>query len=330
MALGFGKKKGDDAGQQKSAPADQGSAELEGDTLAFGGQDFEGDTFAFDADPDSLEQFASELEAIAPSPTAGKAPSANAVGTDWDADSLLGDLDAFAAPAGGADPNAHQGHGQPETTLFDDLAMELEGIPGMASDHQAPPAAPKLERRTRRKSVSPDISAPGAMVKGTKDPKAKGKLPLIPIVGGMLVLAVLGGGLYMMKAGGSSDATDDTAIPTPARPKPRKTVEPSATGVKPPVSVTPAAAVKPVTPAGVPPVNHAASPVPTVKPATSATKEPPLDDMTKKLRKLWEEGRDAKHNKDIAAARKYWEEGLKLAPDNIGFKESLAKLDEAK
>ncbi|WP_106381356.1 hypothetical protein [Abditibacterium utsteinense] len=44
------------------------------------------------------------------------------------------------------------------------------------------------------------------------------------------------------------------------------------------------------------------------------------------LKELWNLGASAKHRGDYVAARRAWERGLEIEPDNVGFKESIDKL----
>lgn len=47
------------------------------------------------------------------------------------------------------------------------------------------------------------------------------------------------------------------------------------------------------------------------------------------LKALWAKGAASKKRGDYAAARAAWQEGLKIEPNNVGFRESLSKLDDS-
>lgn len=325
MALGFGKKNNEEAGQADGAfPAGDESL-------------FDSDTLAFDNNEElSLEQFAAELQASPPPSVTGGSPAPAQEGLSWDEDSLLGDLgtDPFApassAPPPAPVPAATSAAESSETTLFDDLAAELEGIPGLTADHVAataaaagaasaagaagaaltPPAEePATGGRRRRRGSSPDITAPGALTKpekGAKTPKApreKGaggnkKLPLM-IVGGLLLVATIGGGGYVASTlGGAAESFDESQESIVATDQPDE-------GAAPAAEPTPAEAGE-AAPAAAP-----------LKPA----------ELKAKLRQLWTEGAAAKHRGDKEGARRLWQEALKLDPTNKGFQESLAKLN---
>lgn len=315
MALGFGKKK------DEAAPADAPAQE---------GADFDSDTF-------SLEAFAADLEsagssagvkpsADTPAPSSG---SSNGDALAWDDTALLNfdDPNAF-----GNTPTNERRGGTQEGTPFDDLARELEDIPGLA--HQFPPVAPAAppvappvtggvepERKTRRKAVSANLSeaiaestpldAETGKKKKEKKEKPitiegdKKKLPLVPIIGVAAVL-LIGGGAAFMFLGGSNNSDVDESAPA---------MTPAAV-----VNEAAAPAANPAAPAAAqPPAPSVAKP-----PAPAAGESSP--EVMAKLKALWKKGADAKHNKDYAGARAAWQEMLKLKPDNPAVKEAIEKL----
>jgi len=182
------------------------------------------------------------------------------------------------------------------------------------------------------------------------DVKPKKSLPLIPILGTLGALAIVGGGaMFFLK---SQSAPVDTDTPAPP-PRPRVAKAPAAP-TRPTTSVKPE--TPPVSPAGAPPkatgtALRSGSPgiaPPPVAPGArpklpfiaganatqtgAATTQIPsattgLDPrLAARLTALWKAGADAKHRKNFKEARDAWQEALRLNPGHPGFAEAIAKL----
>jgi len=392
MALGFGKKNSEPEAKQSETEVAASAHSL------------------YDSDTLSLDQFAAELEAVNPAAPTPGVPAANSP-LSWDENSLLGDLNNVSPVPAAPNPDSvptldfssslpapAQAPKAPTTVggMFDDLEMELEGLPSFSTDFPdaAPaPAVPIPERKTRKKPTSPDLlSADNMMNKNAPASKAavpkfsapklgksKDAGPKVSSGGGKKKVGVLLGALgLLVVAGGAggflyfhnSQAQLDS-LPLPAAP-PRPVAQPTAMAPAPPSAVTPGApapgAVKPAsTPAamapGAAPVSPPA-PVQPAAPATGAAAQPaapapmagtevpvgvvpaggkPTPDQQKILNRDWQGGADAKHfaekaektgdaagaKRSYGTAREYWEAGLKIQPDNAGFKSALAKLPPA-
>lgn len=126
--------------------------------------------------------------------------------------------------------------------------------------------------------------------------KPRKKLPLVPMIGALVILGLAGGAATFFLSG----PTEDAALPV--APAPQET---------PPQAASPTA---------VPQNVSAAPPV--------ATARPPASDVQAQLKALWQQGADAKHRGDLDAARRLWQQGLQMQPDNRGFIESIAKLGQ--
>ncbi len=140
--------------------------------------------------------------------------------------------------------------------------------------------------------------------------KLKKKLPLVPILGILAALALAGGAATYF-AGQDSSGDDETAPVLPTKIASR--VAPPAPDVPPapPTSAAVTTKVAPSIAAGANPVNAGIEPAPA---------------QTLLLKALWKRGADAKHRRDYAGARRFWGQGLKIDPNNVGFRQSLAKL----
>lgn len=168
------------------------------------------------------------------------------------------------------------------------------------------PAAPFYE---------PQILADAEVESETESPiQPKKKLPLVPILGALGFLALAGVGANYF-ANQSAPPTEETAPAPIAATAP---VAPAKAPASPPTSLpTKVVQIKPVPvrikllPAGKNPVN------PGIAPASAQSSQ---------LKALWKRGADAKHRGDLAAALRYWNQGLKIQPNNAGFKESIAKV----
>lgn len=186
--------------------------------------------------------------------------------------------------------------------------------------------------------------------------KPKKSLPIIPLLGGLGVLAVLGGGAMFLR--NSQQEPLDTPPPAP---RPRRAPPVAAPPQTPRIATAPRVAVAPVAPAeaprsgspGVaPPVvapqpataprsNAASRPVriarnPTApranggifgEPAKGPSATAGLDSgLALHLKALWQAGADAKHRHNYKEARDSWQEALRLRPGHPGFAEAIAKL----
>ncbi len=146
----------------------------------------------------------------------------------------------------------------------------------------------------------------------------KKKLPLMPILGALAFLALAGGAASYF-AGQSAPESDETAPVLPSQTITRPAV--------PAQDAMPDQAAAPVKVVKLKPVPVVVDPLPagaTVSPVNPGIA--PASAQLSRLRALWKRGADAKHRGDIAGARRYWNQGLKIQPDNVGFRESIAKL----
>jgi hypothetical protein len=159
---------------------------------------------------------------------------------------------------------------------------------------------------------------PQIPVEAENEAPPKKKLPLVPILGTLAFLALAGGAASYF-AGQSATETEETApalssqtATRPAAPAQNAMPDQTAASVK-VVKLKPVPVVVDPLPAGatVSPVNPGIAP-------TSA--------QMSQLKALWKRGAAAKHRGDYAGARRYWNQGLKIQPDNVGFRESIAKL----
>lgn len=205
------------------------------------------------------------------------------------------------------------------------------------------PLPPVVDTEQRTALPAPDVY-------GNPNGKAKKSLPIIPLLGALGALAIVGGGaMFFLK---SQSASVDTDTPAPS-PRPRVAKAPVAP-TRPTTAVRPG--TPPVSPAGAPPrvagtalrpsspgiapppVAPGARPKLPVIAATSAaqtgtnTAKGPLATtgldagLAARLKALWQAGADAKHRKNFKEARDAWQEALTLSPGHPGFAESIAKL----
>ncbi|MBV9468188.1 MAG: hypothetical protein JO316_17475 [Abitibacteriaceae bacterium] len=95
-------------------------------------------------------------------------------------------------------------------------------------------------------------------------------------------------------------------VPTPVQPPPGQAGQPGKEGARNTVTI-----VRPLHP----------TPTAAGKHATSASTQ-----VQAQLKKLWQEGANAKHSKNYAAARRAWQQALKLSPGWPGFQDAINKL----
>lgn len=231
---------------------------------------------------------------------------------------------------------------------------------GGADLHMAAPLAPAPIEHEPLSPVVVDttpatpVQAPTGRVRPLVKPKKS--LPLVPLLGGLGLLAVLGGGAMFLS---NSQQPLDTPAP-PSRPRiatapvaapPQTpavgTVPPVATAPRAPVAdaprsgfpgVAPPVVVAQPTLAPPPATSHPVSTAqnPAVRPANggifgASAKGPSatagLDvGLASRLKALWQAGADAKHRHNYKEARASWEEALRLRPGHPGFGEALAQL----
>ena len=207
---------------------------------------------------------------------------------------------------------------------------------------QAPlPPVMETEQRTA-------LPAPG--VYGNPNGKPKKSLPLVPLLGALGTLAIVGGGVWFFLKSQSAPIDTDTPAPPP-RPRvakapltptrPTTLVKPgappvSSAGVPPKTTGTalrsgsPGIAPPPVAPGATPKLPVIAAPN-TPQTGTATAKGPSattgLDPrLAARLTALWKAGADAKHRKNFKEARDAWQEALTLHPGHPGFAEAIAKL----
>lgn len=177
----------------------------------------------------------------------------------------------------------------------------------------------------------PQIPVPTQVVETHLEPAPKKKLPLVPILGALATLALAGGAASYFSRQSAPPPTE-FVVGTSRRPA-SETAPTSAplldsSGLPArPQMIMPGQAARPAQPAPRPAAARVAAPG-TARMDTNPVNPgiaPALQNLSQ-LKALWKRGADAKHRGDLAAARRYWTQGLKLEPNNIGFKESIAKL----
>jgi len=282
----------------------------------------------------------------------------DAIARDLEASGGSSPLDSLLSqPVGTQKTNAPT---QAEESAFD--------FPGPDAPSMTTPPAPPLEPRAQVTTVvtaTPPTSQAAPMPMSTSAPatpdisdkmplpapanyeqpmiRPKKSPPIIPLLGALGTLAILGGGAWFFLKSQSAPVDTDTPAPPPrpraARPKALvKSGEPSS----PPVGGPPTGVVTPLrsgSPGIAPPsVAPGARPKLPVIAATNATqtgtataKGPSattgLDAaLATRLKALWQAGADAKHRGNTKEARDAWQEALRLAPGHPGFPESIAKL----
>jgi hypothetical protein len=146
----------------------------------------------------------------------------------------------------------------------------------------------------------------------------KQKSPLLPILGVLAALGLAGGASMFLLRGNPDEETPATA---PVSLRPQKS-QPSQTAAPAPVQNV---AVAPKNSNALPerPVSPVANPR---RAALQNAARPVTPEVRARLKALWKQGAAAKHRGDLDEARRIWEQGLKLQPDNRGFIESIAKL----
>ncbi|BCM91120.1 hypothetical protein IAD21_02984 [Abditibacteriota bacterium] len=204
--------------------------------------------------------------------------------------------------------------------------------------------------------VAPLETAPDApSLAPTATPRAKKALPLVPLLGALGLLAVVGGGaMFLLNSNQEPETTtpavststisqtpSGTAATVAASPAPGASVATGAPSV-PAVSNAPGAplaGLRSASPGIAPPpapkqtiqspngssnvsVTVGNSPT-TGSPAATSGLDPAL---AAKLKALWQAGATAKHQNDYKAARAAWSEALRLRPGHPGFQESINKL----
>ena len=291
-----------------------------------------------DASATPLETSAPDVQAA---PVAPHAPSSPPNDT---ADVF--DLDAFALPTNDADSGVAASTATIDATsgsAFDFPETEapgaqLTGTTTPANSENAPldfDALYEVEQANAARNAAQNVaatSAPAPFVPPTatiQEPavpfyepqekvepiihvapsKPKRKLPLLPILGALAILGLGGSAAYLMGQG--EPESEETPIAVPPRRETRP--EPPAA----PAAATQVVRVKPV-PVAVDPLPGTAN---AVRPGIA-----PAPDKRTQLKALWRRGADAKHRRDYDGARRYWNQGLKIQPNNTGFKESIAKL----
>lgn len=324
--------------------------------------------------------------ATAPAPTVDNAFDFDAISRDLDSQNGASSFDALlsqpaSASPDGATPVAPGPADLPEAGAFPVAApsvpvqaqvhtvpVALDAVPSQTA-HAVPQIAPVAQPSAPvvNEPLSPqpvEVAVPAAPVQapvGRVRPafKTRKALPLVPLLGGLGVLAVLGGGA-MFLLNSQKEPLDAPPVVSP-RPRLAQTspVAPSGPSgrtpaqLAPPTGITPPGALRSGSPGIAPPVS-ATRPDPASLPkgtsqiavgmATAPTTPRPgagilgasrktpsatagLDvGLASRLKALWQAGADAKHRGNPQEARASWEEALRLRPGHPGFREALAKL----
>lgn len=138
--------------------------------------------------------------------------------------------------------------------------------------------------------------------------------------GATVIVIVLAAFAYMQFGGGQPEVS--VQAPPPVQAPPTNRVETASTAAQHSATNT----AKPTGTVGTPLTAHL---IATATAAESAkTKEAAAKYLKWKLKKLWDEGAEAKHDADFVRARARWQEILRLKPNHPGIQEALQKLDE--
>ncbi|PQV63358.1 hypothetical protein B1R32_11213 [Abditibacterium utsteinense] len=266
------------------------------------------------------EESAPDAAPAAPANTSVLAPTPRA-----DVDAF--DLEAFSTPATESTatksaatsafdfpetaPTIGNASDTAETDPLDfDQLFEIEQRNAAAAKKPAP--APFVPPTSTIDEPAAPFYAPQVPLE-TEQPKKK--LPLVPILGAVAILAL---------AGGAASYFTRQSAPVENETAPVSNSLPVSSAASNAIPTTPETATSRTVNSTVSTKNEApripqgASPVnPGIAPASAQTSQ---------LKALWKQGADAKHRGDYAAARRFWNQGLKIQPDNAGFRESLAKL----
>ncbi len=280
----------------------------------------------------------------------------DAISRDLDAQNGASSFDSLlAAPAAPTAPTAAAG----SNSAFDfpeNDPLGLSETPALLPEPPVSSGFGRAEPLPPAPAVMPErmLTEPVQMAPLETPPaplKAKKSLPLFPILGLLGILAVGGGGaMFLLNSnkGGDEDLDKPEPLLKSKKPKVAKAGTPSTapgapktlvakaptTPVTTPTLGAASPGIAPPTTPKIPvkagtstiPVRIAQNPVAPPKatlPSATAGLDPA---MASKLTALWEAGKEAKHAKDFAGARKAWEEALRLAPKHPGFQESIDKL----
>ncbi|HEX9997895.1 MAG TPA: hypothetical protein VGB45_12175 [Abditibacterium sp.] len=301
MALGFGRKKATPEAQTGAPDVNSAPAVAPGRS-----SDADSDSGEFD-----LDAFAAQLETSQNTTTSGAAPAAGGSAFDFpdlettrpestksfDLDTMFADDAPQAAPQRATPLSA-----APEPTVESLIEPESLDLDAMfeAESRQAlaagkiPPPAPFVPPSVALNAPEPTTPFYEEQIPAAK---AKKKLPMVPIVGALAVLGLVGGAAsYMMSEGTPEEV------------------------------VAPAAASRPNRPVAAEPATSLPKPAAPAKPGAVSPGIAPASSQLAQMKALWKRGAAAKQRGDFAGARRYWQQGLKIQPNNIGFQESIAKL----
>jgi len=289
----------------------------------------------------------------------------DAIARDLETSGGSSPLDSLLSQPVGSTP-AHTSN-TPEESAFDFPGPDAPSITTPA----ASPLAPRAQVTTVVTATPPapqeaplpmPTSAPATLETSDRMPlpaptgyeqpvvRPKKSLPIVPLLGALGTLAILGAGAMFFPKSQSAPVDTDTPAPPP---RPRVAKAPAAP-TRPTTPVHPGA--PPVHPAGAPPKGagtmvRSGSPgiapppiAPGARPklpviavanatqtGTATAKGPSattgLDaGLAARLTALWKAGADAKHRKNFKEARDAWQEALTLHPGHPGFAEAIAKL----
>jgi len=251
--------------------------------------------------PQNSEVDAFDLDAFAASP----APVAAASQSSGDS------LDsAFDFPQTEAFQVTPADTSEADTLDFDKLyEIEQANAAHIANQNSAP--APLVPPSARLQEPAVPFYEPQVPV--TTEVAPKKKSPLLPLLGALAILGLGGAASYLLSQ--RAPETEEVA-PAPASRLPRRAAPPVQSA--PPVSAPPVLAPRAAAVVKSPPL---IAPGTAVSPGIA-----PASDKRSQLRAIWKRGAAAKKRGDFAGARRFWNQGLKIQPDNIGFQESIAKL----
>jgi len=334
MAL-FGKKKGADAPPPAASttPASLASAAQRPASTENGAFDF--DEIARDLDASGG---ASSFDSLLSEPVNTPAVGAPAHTTHPESNS------AFDFPEFEHEPTLlNESPGDFSDFSTDALPTKIEPTFSPLPESAEIPAVPMMPDApfVAEAPIAVPVQAPVERVRPEGKPKKS--FPLIPLLGALATLAVLGGGaMFFMK---SQNAPLDTDTPAPVVPRhpakkppanqvdvvhhpktpPKPAPHLASPGIAPHPPKTLVNAPKPPSGGSKVPVRVAVNVPKTSGGIPSATAG--LDaGLTAHLKALWQAGADAKHRKNFKEARDAWQEALRLNPGHPGFAEAIARL----
>lgn len=321
MAL-FGKKKSAESAPDSPAPQPTNLAPDEG-------------AFDFDSiarDLDAQNGGVSPFDDLLAQPVAPQTPN-NPVGETENSNGS-----AFDFPEDASDPLGFNSAPRPIPSTVEQVAPETDPFGLLADGTPVLGISPNQPKPVASTSLPTGLA--GDEPFEPYEPVRK-KSPLIPILAGLVVLALVGAGTFSFFR--SQNAGDEGAldVETPITnlktdAAPTQTIDeapapPVSENPRPGPPKAPPKLIKPKAPA---PPPRSANPGIGTNPGAKvnapkiamATNPPLTPELKAQLREMWKLGAEAKKRGDSAAAAKAWRQALRLRPGHPGFQESIDKL----